>query len=58
MNQILFDCERTKHPHTGLFYFCLRLGAALIRQADPAREKLPFMFRGSTADSSAPSKIT
>jgi len=42
MNQILFDCERTKHPHTGLFYFCLHLGAALIRQADPAREKLTF----------------
>src|SRR6266849_4067255 len=42
MNQILIDCERTKHPYTGLFYFCLHLGTALIRQADPAREKLTF----------------
>jgi len=42
MNQILIDCERTKHPYTGLFYFCLHLGNALIRQADPAREQLIF----------------
>src|SRR5208337_2648636 len=42
MNQILIDCERTKHPHTGLFHFCLHLGNALIRHADPAREQLTF----------------
>ncbi len=42
MNRILLDCERTKHPHTGLFHFCLQLGNALIRHADPGREKLTF----------------
>ncbi len=42
MNKILIDCERTKHPYTGLFYFCLYLGTALIRQADPVREQLNF----------------
>ncbi|MBZ5698921.1 MAG: glycosyltransferase family 4 protein [Acidobacteriia bacterium] len=42
MNRILIDCERTKHPHTGLFHFCLQLGSALIRYADPGRERLTF----------------
>jgi glycosyltransferase involved in cell wall biosynthesis len=42
MNHVLIDCERTKHPHTGLFHFCLRLGSALIRQAEPGREQLTF----------------
>ncbi len=42
MNRILIDCERTKHPHTGLFHFCLQLGNALIRQVDRSREKLIF----------------
>ncbi len=42
MNQILIDCERTKHPHTGLFHFCMHLGNALIRHADPSREQLTF----------------
>lgn len=27
---IVFDCERMKYPHTGLYHFCLRLGQALI----------------------------
>jgi glycosyltransferase involved in cell wall biosynthesis len=47
MNQILIDCERTKHPYTGLFYFCLHLGNALIRQSDPAREQLNFYVPGT-----------
>jgi len=42
MNRILIDCERTKHPNTGLFHFCLELGKALIRHADPSREQLTF----------------
>jgi glycosyltransferase involved in cell wall biosynthesis len=42
MNEILIDCERTKHPYTGLFYFCLHLGKALIHNADPAQEQLTF----------------
>ena len=42
MNKILIDCERTKHPYTGLFYFCLHLGKALIRNAATGREELTF----------------
>lgn len=28
---IVFDCERMKYPHTGLYHFCLQLSQALIR---------------------------
>ena len=42
MNRILFDCERTKHLHTGLFQFCVQLGKALLRHADPGQEQLTF----------------
>jgi glycosyltransferase involved in cell wall biosynthesis len=42
VNRILLDCERTKHPHTGLFHFCMQLGNALIRHVDTDREKLTF----------------
>lgn len=28
---ILFDCERLKHSHTGLYHFCEQLGTALQR---------------------------
>jgi len=28
--QIIFDCERMKYPHTGLYHFCLQLGKALL----------------------------
>jgi glycosyltransferase involved in cell wall biosynthesis len=28
---IVFDCERMKYPHTGLYHFCLHLSGALIR---------------------------
>lgn len=31
MNRILFDCERLKHPNTGLYTFCESLGKALIK---------------------------
>ena len=30
MNQIIFDCERMKYTNTGLYYFCLNLGRALL----------------------------
>lgn len=39
---ILFDCERMKYPHTGLYHFCLQLGNALIRNSDAALEKISF----------------
>jgi glycosyltransferase involved in cell wall biosynthesis len=39
---ILFDCERTKYPNTGLFHFCLNLGKALIENINPEKEKIFF----------------
>jgi glycosyltransferase involved in cell wall biosynthesis len=42
MNRILIDCERTKHPHTGLYHFCFQLGKALLRHVDPSQEQLTF----------------
>lgn len=29
---IIFDAERMKYPHTGIYHFCLQLGLALIDQ--------------------------
>lgn len=42
MRRILFDCERMKYPNTGLYHFCLHLGSALLRQADPEQEEIAF----------------
>ncbi len=33
-HNIVFDCERMKYPYTGIYYFCLHLGKALLRQKD------------------------
>lgn len=42
MNEVLIDCERTKHPHSGLYHFCRSLGLELVKQADAARDSLNF----------------
>ena len=42
MNQILVDCLKIRHPNNGLFHYCLQLGRALVRQADPDRDNLCF----------------
>ncbi len=42
IKNILFDCERMKYPHTGLYHFCLHLGQALMRNMNPAYEKVSF----------------
>lgn len=39
---ILFDCERMKYQHTGLYHFCFHLGNALLRNIDAAKEKIGF----------------
>lgn len=31
--KILFDCERMKYPHTGLYHFCWELGQELLQQS-------------------------
>jgi glycosyltransferase involved in cell wall biosynthesis len=38
--KILLDCERMKFRHTGLYYFCLKLGHALQEQVN--KEELYF----------------
>lgn len=42
IKRILFDCERMKYPHTGLYHFCLQLGQALINNIDGAKTKMSF----------------
>lgn len=38
MKKLLFDCERMKHPHTGLYHYCLNLGSALLKNKKPDEE--------------------
>ncbi len=38
---ILFDCERMKYPHTGLYHFCLNLGRSLL-ETERNRNQLCF----------------
>ncbi len=47
LQKIIFDCERMKYPHTGLYHFCHQLGMALKEQADPAKEEISFYVRES-----------
>ena len=35
MIRIIFDCERMKYVNTGLYYYCLNLGATLQQQTSP-----------------------
>ena len=42
IQKILFDCERMKYPHTGLYHFCLQLGHALMRNMNKAEEDISF----------------
>ncbi len=43
MKKIIFDAERMKYPHTGLFHFCHQLGLALKENA--LNEQLTFFVR-------------
>jgi glycosyltransferase involved in cell wall biosynthesis len=40
MKKIVFDCERMKYPHTGLYHYCLNLAKAIAKQLDPESEQL------------------
>jgi len=46
MASVLFDCERMKYPHTGLYHFCLNLGTELIRQQKPGDQMNVFIPAG------------
>ena len=43
--QLVFDAERMKYPHTGLYHYCLQLGLALQKIVDEKREELKFYVR-------------
>jgi glycosyltransferase involved in cell wall biosynthesis len=42
LQKVLFDCERMKYPHTGLYHFCLHLGKALLTIAKSNHKKILF----------------
>jgi glycosyltransferase involved in cell wall biosynthesis len=44
IKQILFDAERMKYPHTGLFHFCLHLGSALLKNTDASKEQIKLFL--------------
>ncbi len=41
-SRIIFDCERMKYTHTGLFSYCFQLGMQLQDLADPDLQELSF----------------
>lgn len=41
---ILFDAERLKYPHTGLYHFCYQLGKHLIHSEDPLHSDVGFFL--------------
>ena len=43
--QLVFDAERMKYPHTGLYHYCLQLGLALQKEIDENTEELKFYVR-------------
>ena len=45
MKNILFDCERMKYNHTGLYHYCLHLGNALRSIADSQKESIGFFIK-------------
>ncbi len=43
--QLVFDAERMKYKHTGLYHYCLQLGLALQKIVDENKEELKFYVR-------------
>lgn len=42
LKNIIFDCERMKYEHSGLYHFCYQLGNHLVENIDEEKEKLTF----------------
>lgn len=42
LKRILIDCERMRHPHTGLYHYCLQLGNSILKKVGDDREKIAF----------------
>jgi glycosyltransferase involved in cell wall biosynthesis len=47
LTNVLIDCERMRHPHTGLYHYCLQLGNSLLNQARQETEKIAFYLPSS-----------
>jgi glycosyltransferase involved in cell wall biosynthesis len=45
IKKIIFDCERMKYPHTGLYHFCHQLGNAIRLNADEHLEQISYYVR-------------
>ena len=48
--KIIIDCERLKHPHTGLYHFCYNLGKNLLANSDPETEEINFYLPKNIKD--------
>lgn len=42
LKRVLIDCERMRHPHTGLYHYCLQLGNSILKRVGEEREKIAF----------------
>jgi len=47
--EILFDCERMKYAHTGLYYYCLHLATSLEKAIDTGHETLNYYLPANAA---------
>ncbi|WP_080238905.1 glycosyltransferase family 4 protein [Spirosoma rigui] len=56
MNKIIFDCERMKYANTGLYYFCLNLGRALMQHS--TQEKISVFMPSHVPSTFGPSVPT
>lgn len=48
--RIIIDCERLKHPHTGLYHFCYNLGKHLMAGTNPEKEEINFFLPANVQD--------
>lgn len=49
MKNIIFDCERMKYEHSGLFHFCYQLGNHITKNIDTENEKITYFSPNSSA---------
>ncbi|MCF0071336.1 glycosyltransferase family 4 protein [Dyadobacter sp. CY261] len=42
LKNVLIDCERMRHPHTGLYHYCLQLGNSILKKVGEEKEKISF----------------
>ena len=45
ISRILFDCERMKYPYSGLYYYCMHLGKALLDELNPEKESIDYYIK-------------